>query len=133
MFQPNSVIYFVDAYTPNEGEPELSLEYGVLRWNREQSDRPEVYVHTYLRPETSIHRVRWPNAQSYMKIDRDFIEGNLNLPTLNDMIEEDYLNGKTVVCVDASVEPLYNLTGNSLNIQSILYMWNTCILMMRMP
>lgn len=86
MFQPNSVIYFVDAYTPNEGEPELSLEYGVLRWNREQSDRPEVYVHTYLRPETSIHRVRWPNAQSYMKIDRDFIEGNLNLPTLNDMI-----------------------------------------------
>ncbi|HAO92197.1 MAG: hypothetical protein ACI4M7_05165 [Succinivibrio sp.] len=125
MFQPNSVIYFVDAYTPNEGEPELSLEYGVLRWNREQSDRPEVYVHTYLRPETSIHRVRWPNAQSYMKIDRDFIEGNLNLPTLNDMIEEDYLNGKNVVCFDASVEPFYNLTGNSLNIQSILYMWNT--------
>ena len=100
MFQPNSVIYFVDAYTPNEGEPELSLEYGVLRWNREQSDRPEVYVHTYLRPETSIHRVRWPNAQSYMKIDRDFIEGNLNLPTLNDMIEEDYLNGKNVYFKD---------------------------------
>ena len=104
MFQPNSVIYFVDAYTPNEGEPELSLEYGVLRWNREQSDRPEVYVHTYLRPETSIHRVRWPNAQSYMKIDRDFIEGNLNLPTLNDMIEEDYLNGKNPSMSCATLE-----------------------------
>lgn len=41
-------IFFVDAYTPNEGEMGLCLEYGVLRWSSNKNDRPEVYVHSFL-------------------------------------------------------------------------------------
>lgn len=40
-------IFFVDAYTPNEGEMGLCLEYGVLRWSSNKNDRPEVYVHSF--------------------------------------------------------------------------------------
>ena len=125
MLLPNSVVYFVDAYTPNEGEPEYSLEYAILRWCVDKSERPEVYVHTYLRPEAPVHRIRWPNAQSYMKIDRSFIEGNDNLPTLANMIEEDYLNNKMVVCFDASLDPFYDLVGGAIKVESIVQTWNT--------
>lgn len=125
MPQPSSTaVYFVDVYTPNEGEPELSLEFGILRWFAEQDERPEVYVSTYLRPEIAVNRVRWPNAQSEMKIDRDRIEGDPNLPTLNNMIAEDYLEKKHVVCFDACIEPFPNFTVNAYDVVSIVALWN---------
>lgn len=117
-------IFFVDAYTPNEGEMGLCLEYGVLRWSSNKNDRPEVYVHSFLKPATTPNRVRWSNASVDMKISRDFIENNRDLPTIEDMIEADYLKGRSVVCFDATVEPFYSLLSNSSAVVSIVQLWN---------
>lgn len=124
-------IFFVDAYTPNEGEMGLCLEYGVLRWSSNKNDRPEVYVHSFLKPATTPNRVRWSNASVEMKISRDFIENNRDLPTIEDMIEADYLKGRSVVCFDAAVEPFYSLLSNSSAVVSIVQLWNDLLQTMK--
>ena len=117
-------IFFVDAYTPNEGEMGLCLEYGILSWSSLKKERPEVYVHSFLKPATTPNRVRWSNASVEMHISKDFIENNSDLPTIEDMIEADYLKGKSVVCFDSTVEPFYSLLEKSSEVVSIVQLWN---------
>src|SRR5574344_353752 len=122
MPQKNQYIYFVDAFTPNEGEPGLFLEYGVLRWDSVPSTRPEVFVHSYLRPTGANSRIRWAVASVEMKITREFLDGKGELPTMEDMIEADYLNNKSVVCFDLRQDPFPDLTSNC-SCTSIVDMW----------
>ncbi|MBP5244387.1 MAG: hypothetical protein J6Z28_06695 [Succinivibrio sp.] len=89
MSSKNTTLYFVDAYSPNEGDSSLFLEYGILRWSENKSERPEVYVHTYLQPQYNYNRIHWSEAAK-MQISRDFIESKGDLPALEDMIEADY-------------------------------------------
>ena len=103
MSSKNTTLYFVDAYSPNEGDSSLFLEYGILRWSENKSERPEVYVHTYLKPQVNYNRIHWSEA-SKMKISRDFIESKGDLPAIEDMIDADYLKRKNVVCFDVSAE-----------------------------
>ena len=118
----SSQVFFVDTYTPNEGEPGLSLEIGVLRWSIGSAPRPEVYVHSYLKPALTPNRFRWSNAQVEMKISHDFIENN-DLPTIDDVVEADYLKGRIAVCFDPLIEPIYSLVGRCTDVISILKIW----------
>lgn len=93
MPKKSATLFFVEAYTPNEGEPALSLEYGVLRWSTRENDRPNVYVHTYLKPATPS-RVKWPVASIEMKITRNLIDNKGDLPEMDDMLAESYLDQK---------------------------------------
>ena len=113
--------YFLDILLPNENEPELSVEIGVLRWSGKMVDRPEVYVHSFLRPQ-NFTRVRWANVAS-KGILRNQIEGQ-KLPTIDDMVNSDYLKHKRVVCFNDKVEPWKSLTKNSLEVNSIVTLWN---------
>lgn len=122
MPKKSSSLYFVEAYTANEGEPALSLEYGVLRWSSRDTDRPEVFVHTYLRP-ASMQRVRWLNASKEMKITRQLIENKGDLPEMDDMLSENYLDMKKIVCFDDSVEPYYTLSQRASDVISIKHVW----------
>jgi len=115
----NSQRYFLDAYTPNEGESSLALEVAVLKWSELDSDRPEVYVHSYLQPSIGYSRIRWANAVSEMKISRSFIDEKGDLPSIEDIIDADLLNSKDVVCFDSSIEPFDSLTMNCPNVFSI--------------
>lgn len=119
MSSKNSTLFFVDAYSPNEGDSNLVLEYGILRWSENKSERPEVYVHTYLKPQVNYNRIHWSEATK-MKISRDFIESKGDLPAIEDMIEADYLKRKSVVCFDVSAEPFSSLTCNSEHVFSIV-------------
>ncbi len=120
MSSKNTTLYFVDAYSPNEGDSSLYLEYGILRWSENKSERPEVYVHTYLQPQYNYNRIHWSEAASKMQISRDFIESKGDLPAIEDMIEADYLKRKNVVCFDASKEPFVSLLRNSEHVFSIV-------------
>lgn len=124
MPQRSSELYFVDAYSPNEGEPGLCLEYGVLRWsdNNGESERPEVYVHSYLKP-TTPGRIRWSNAFSEMRISSDFIESHPELPTIDDMIDSDYLKGRRVVCFNGDDDPIYSLVAHASDVISVQKLW----------
>ena len=104
-----SSLYFLDVCLPNENEPNLSVEMGILRWSAKRDDRPEVYVHTYLRPQL-INRVRWTNVAS-MGIDKQKIVDNKRLPTISDMIDADFLKYRHVVCFNAELEPWSKLTA----------------------
>ena len=110
MPKKSATLFFVEAYTPNEGEPALSLEYGVLRWSTRENDRPNVYVHTYLKPATPS-RVKWPVASIEMKITRNLIDNKGDLPEMDDMLAESYLDQKKLVCFDASIEILVYLVA----------------------
>lgn len=116
-----SSLYFLDVCLPNENEPNLSVQMGILRWLAKRDDRPEVYVHTYLRPQL-INRVRWTNVAS-MGIDKQQIIDNKKLPTIGDMIKADYLKYKRVVCFNADIEPWSSLTSQSSEVTSITSLW----------
>ncbi len=119
----NSQRYFLDAYTPNEGESSLVLEVAVLKWSELDSERPEVYVHSYLQPSIGYSRIRWANAVSEMKISRSFIDEKGDLPSIEDIVDADLLNSKDVVCFDSSIEPFDSLTMNCPNVFSISSIW----------
>ncbi|MGN0901832.1 MAG: hypothetical protein ACI4M9_00980 [Succinivibrio sp.] len=118
-------IYFVDAYTPNEGEPALCLEYGVLRLQRQgiEKSRPEVFVHSYLKPANSPLRVNWLNAEKEMGITRDRIDHDNTLPTIDNMVDKNYLDGHCVVCFDDMLEPFGSLVMTCSHVDSIVKMW----------
>ena len=123
MPKKSATLFFVEAYTPNEGEPALSLEYGVLRWSTRENDRPNVYVHTYLKPATPS-RVKWPVASIEMKITRNLIDNKGDLPEMDDMLAESYLDQKKLVCFDASIEPYVTLARRASGVISVKHVWN---------
>ncbi|MGN1281573.1 MAG: hypothetical protein ACI4UM_06675 [Succinivibrio sp.] len=124
MPQKSSELFFVDAYSPNRGEPGLCLEYGVLRWsnNNGESERPEVYIHSYLKP-TTPGRINWSSAFSEMKISSDYIDEHPELPTIDDMIDTDYLKGRKAVCFNEDDDPFYSLVSQCSEVISIQKLW----------
>ena len=123
MPQKYTTFFFVDVFTPNEGEEGLCLEYGILRWSEGKAEsRPEVYVHSYLRPISNNSRIRWANA-AQMHITRDFLEEKGNLPSIEDMIEADYLKKRVVVCFDPSGETYSKLLRHADTVISIKDLW----------
>lgn len=115
-------IYFVDIYVPNEGEYESSLELAIFRLS-DLEDRPSIYVHTYLNPVNyNLSRIRWRDAAQY-GITQNTITRNM-WPTLKEILLEDYLKGKDVVCFSASVEPVRSLVQNTHSCRSIVDMWH---------
>ncbi len=116
-----SSLYFLDVCLPNENEPNLSLQMGILRWSEKRNDRPEVYVHTYLMPQ-SLNRVRWTNVAS-MGIDKQLICDSVDLPNIDDMIKADFLKYKRVVCFNAQIEPFHRLTLQASEVISITSLW----------
>jgi hypothetical protein len=117
-----SSLYFIDVCLPNDNEPSQSVQMGILRWSAKRDDRPEVYVHTYLKPQL-LDRVRWANVAS-MGIDKQMIVSNKKLPTIDDMIKADYLKARRVICFNNELEPWRRLTANAQDVISIVSMWN---------
>lgn len=116
-----SPVYFVDVCLPNEGEPDLSLEIGVLRWSANRDERPEVYIHGFLQPKHPA-RVRWANAEE-MGITRDFITRQKGLPSISDIVAADFLKSRRVVCFNPSQEPWQSLVNNADTVVSIQELW----------
>lgn len=121
---PNT-LYFLDVYMPNDGEPDTTLAAAVMCWEG-TAGRPSVYLHTMIRPEEKIFsRVRWSNAYFYFdqRINRDAILGHKELPTLNDLLQRDYLKDKAVVCFNPDLQPYKDLTRNASRVYGILEKW----------
>lgn len=128
-------VFFLGVYSPNEGEPDLSLELAILHWKRPRSlaspassehpepekRLPEMYVHSFLRPKYPA-RVRWVSAAE-KGIEKDFILGNPKLPTVADLQGVNFLKGRRVVCFDPSQEPLHSLTAGSEVVESVSERW----------
>lgn len=114
-------LYIVDVYVPNEGEPDSALELTILRVIDPETP-PQVYVHTYIRPEQHIlNRIRWNHAQSY-GIERSMIQDS-DYPSFKELLGADYLSDKVVVCFCSSFEPLQTLLANCHGCYSLLNMW----------
>lgn len=116
----DSSLYIVDVYVSNEGEPESALELTILRFlglNR----RPVVYVHTYIQPTCSAHLIRWNDAAK-KGMPRELFENN-RWPTLDEILDSDYLRDKFVVCFCPNFEPYQSLLVNCSARYSILNMW----------
>ncbi len=113
-------VYLVDACLPNEGEADLALEFGILRWGSDR-ERPGVYVHSYVRPKYPA-RVRWANA-SEMGVTRDLIDTRGGLPSMAELIERNFLKGRRVVCFDRTAEPFASLTAQASHVESIIDLW----------
>lgn len=116
-------IYIVDVYVPNEGEPGSALELTILCL--EQIEKlPRVFVHTFLQlPACDLNLVHWHNAAGF-GLKREMFEHS-SWPSLDDIIDADYLKNKTVVCFCDSMEPVQTLVQNSRYSYSLLNMWQT--------
>ncbi|HIV55603.1 MAG TPA: hypothetical protein H9898_07440 [Candidatus Anaerobiospirillum stercoravium] len=116
-----NALYIVDVYVPNEGEPESALELVIFKVLDQQS-LPQVYVHTYIRPELPIfNRIRWNQAQSF-GIERAMVQGS-DYPTFREIVNADYLRDKSVVCFCANFEPIQTLIANCPWCFSVLNRW----------
>ncbi|MCR5535985.1 MAG: hypothetical protein K6F05_01080 [Succinivibrio sp.] len=114
-------VYFVGVCLPNEGEPQLTLEIGILCWNTEHSTRPEVYVHSFLQPKLPA-RVRWSNAEE-MGISREMLASRDDLPTIAEIIDAEFLKQKEVVCLYKDEEPIQTLVQNAGLVISVSELW----------
>lgn len=130
-------LYFVDVCLPNEGEPDQALEIVILRWSGllkfmggnysarsgpgERSSRPEVYVHSFLKP-LYPNRLRWGSAME-MGFTRELVGTFDNMPVIADMINVDYLKGRRVVCFDDSQEPLRSLCQSAQTVERVSALW----------
>lgn len=116
-----SSLYIVDVFVPNPGEPESALELTILRV-MDSDTLPQVYVHTYIRPEPHIaNRIHW-NVAANFGLDRAQIMGS-DYPTLHELIKADYLRDKFVVCWCSSLEPLQTIVANAHHCYSLINMW----------
>ena len=119
---PNSSLYFLDFYVPNEGEPETALEVGVLRFEASEG-RPTVFLHSFIKPLTP-KRVRWSNAYA-QGIMRERILGpqGADLPTLQELELRNFLKDKTVICFNPSLEPFKSFCSKAHAVHGILATW----------
>ena len=120
---PATSLYFLDIFVSNEGDSNTALEIGVLRYDGEH--RPQVYLHYFLKPITP-NRVRWSIAKQ-QEITRDLIVKHPNLPTLRDIIACGFLKGKTVVCLNPSLEPCKAMVRES-RTHSLISLWQEVFL-----
>ena len=118
-----STVYFVDVYSSNEGEAEYALEYAALSFSPGKENRPEVYVHTYLKPDVTLNKIRWPDVYSAIGITKERIEKDDKLPSLDDMLSSDYLKNRCIVCFDEGIEPDNAIVNSAGEFQSIKRMW----------
>ena len=117
----DNAFYIVDVFVPNRGEPESALELTILRVV-DPEILPQVYVHTYIRPELNIlSRIHWSYAASY-GISRDQILGS-DYPTFHEIVNADYLRDKSVVCLCENFEPIQTLVAHAQQCYSLLNMW----------
>lgn len=117
----DNAFYIVDVFVPNRGEPESALELTILRVVDPET-LPQVYVHTYIRPELNIlSRIHWSYAASY-GISRDQILGS-DYPTFHEIVNADYLRDKSVVCLCENFEPIQTLVAHAQQCYSLLNMW----------
>lgn len=119
MAQDNS-LYIVDVYVSNEGEPESALELCVLRFG-DLNKRPHVYLHTYIQPTCKSQLIRW-NEAAKQGLPRELFTNN-RWPTLDELIEADYLRDKYVVCFCANYPQFQRLLATSNTRYSILKIW----------
>lgn len=118
-------LYFLDVYMPNDGEPDTTLAVAVLRLDK-TAGRPSVYLHTLIKPEPKIQsRVRWSKAFFYFdqRVTKDTFLQRRDLPTLNELLQHNYLQGKTVICFNPNQQPYKDLTQNASKVWSILEKW----------
>ncbi len=117
----DSSLYVIDVYVPNEGEPESALELTILRLPS-TTQRPEVYVHTYIKPVAySIDNILWKKAAS-QGIKREMVCSNF-WPSLRDVIKADYLKDRYAMCFGTSWEPYQSFVQNCTEKWSILSLW----------
>lgn len=123
-------VYFVGAFLPNEGESDQTVEYAVLEWELRSEDdvpgnestRPHLYVHSFLAPRLP-GRVRWGLVQEH-GIEPSYIRKRLDtLPSIRDMIDEDYLRGRHAVIFDRSHDPMRSVVQNASSVEEISALW----------
>ncbi|MGN0908935.1 MAG: hypothetical protein ACI4NA_04880, partial [Succinivibrio sp.] len=123
-------IYFAGAFLPNEGEPEQALEMAVLEWQVGDSESapvslntlPRVYMHSFICPRY-LGRVRWGNAEENGLDGRKLRKHAGSFPTVEDLLNEDYLRGRDVVVFDDSKEPLHSMVARASSVESVSQMW----------
>ncbi|WP_294567066.1 hypothetical protein [uncultured Succinatimonas sp.] len=116
---PKSALYFLDFYNPNDGELDTALEVGVLRWDQKE-ERPSVYLHTFLRPQNPS-RVRWANALDHGISRKLIMDGNF--PTLQEVLNCNFLRDKQVVCLNPGIEPCRSFVRKAISVQGIVNTW----------
>ena len=118
--EQDSAIYIIDVYEPNKGEPESALELTILSI-RSVGDLPTVHVHTYLQPTVDLNLIHWSEAENY-GLRRSMFKDS-HWPTLKEIVSEEYLRNKFVICFCSSMEPVQTLIRNCTNCYSLINMW----------
>lgn len=116
-----NILYFLDFYVPNEGEPETALEIGVLEYVV-GARRPSVFLHSFLKPPVP-HRIRWNNASEQGISRKDILQSAKELPTQQDLLALDFFKGKQVVCLNPNLDPCKSFVNNAHAVYGIIAAW----------